>query len=195
MEDIEAVNACKPDYIGFVFFPKSKRYVTVEQAAKLKAALDPDIEAVGVFVNEDCNKIQNIAEKNMIDVIQLHGDEDEEMIKYLHRTKKPIIKAVSVRSGKDIDKWKDSSVDFLLFDNGSGGTGETFHWDYIKGYQKPFFLAGGINLSNLPLALEQGAYALDLSGGAETNGVKDPEKIREIIRMVREYSCKQRFQR
>ena len=185
MEDIQAVNSCKPDYIGFVFFPKSKRAVTAQQAAELKAALHPKIQSVGVFVDEDVKMIRYLSEKQVIDLIQLHGNEDEKMIEYLKETtKKLIIKAVSIKSEKDIMKWKNSQADYLLFDNGAGGTGKTFHWDYIKGYKKPFFLAGGISLDNLDLALEQGAYALDLSGGAETDGRKDPIKIQQIVERV-----------
>ena len=191
MEDIDAVNVSKPDYVGFVFYSKSRRCISVSQAARLKAALNPDIQAVGVFVNEDARIIEEIARQNIIDLIQLHGQETEEMIKNLRGTvKKPIIKAVPVQSGEDIEKWKSSIADYLLFDNGAGGTGKTFRWDYINGYEKPFFLAGGLNLQNLEEAYAQGAYALDLSGGAETDGIKDPEKIERIVGLVRKLSCK-----
>ena len=189
MEDILAVNDSKPDYVGFVFYSKSRRYVSPDRAEELKAALSSDIQSVGVFVNEDSSIIEELAGQNIIDLIQLHGQENEEMIQYLKQTtKKPVIKAVSVESPKDIERWENSSADYLLFDNGAGGTGEKFQWDYIKGYHKPFFLAGGLNLSNLAEAHAQGAYALDLSGGAETEGVKDPAKIQAIVRTVRKLS-------
>ena len=185
-EDIYAVNHCKPDYIGFVFASKSRRYVTPAQAAKLKEILSTDIPAVGVFVNERQEHIINLLKHNIIDIAQLHGQETEATVQCIKKaTGKPVIKAVSVQKKSDIIQWADSQADYLLFDNGTGGTGQSFDWTLLSHCTKPFFLAGGININNLPQALAKGAYALDISSGAETDGLKDPKKIAAIINIVR----------
>lgn len=185
-EDIQAVNLYKPDYIGFVFAEKSRRFVSPQRAAELKRELSPDLTAVGVFVNEEKEKIASLLLKNTIAIAQLHGQETEQEICWIkEQTGKPVIKAVSVRSKLDIDMWLNSCADYLLLDNGAGGTGRSFDWSLIKECTKPFFLAGGIDRNNIAEALKKGAYAIDLSGGVETNGLKDPEKISEIIKIVR----------
>lgn len=184
--DIQAANQYKPDYIGFVFASKSRRYVTPRQACELKKLLSPDIAATGVFVNEAKEAVAKISDSQIIDIIQLHGQEDESEIRWLkERTGKPVIKAVSVQSKSDITRWSDSCADYLLLDNGTGGTGRTFDWSLAAGCAKPYFLAGGIHAGNLLSALSLGAFAIDLSGGAETDGKKDPAKIAEIMRIIR----------
>lgn len=103
-EDIECANKVKPDFIGMVFYAKSKRAVTLEQAAQLKAQLAPSIKAVGVFVNAEIDFIAKLAQASIIDIIQLHGDEDADYITRLHQelanknVSVPIIKAIRVRS-------------------------------------------------------------------------------------------------
>lgn len=184
-EDIQAVNRYMPDYIGFVFAEKSRRYVSSQRAKELKQNLSSDIAAVGVFVNEAKEKIARLLDNHTIDIAQLHGQETEQEIRWLkEQTGQSIIKAVSVQSASDIDRWQNSCADYLMLDNGTGGTGHSFNWDLIQ-CTKPYFLAGGIGLHNLAEALEKGAYAIDLSGGAETNGQKDPDKIAKIIKMIR----------
>lgn len=186
MEDIQAVNRYRPDYIGFVFAERSRRFIDPQRAAELKEKLDPGIQAVGVFVNEQMEIIAGLLAKNVIDLAQLHGQETEREIRWLkEQTGKPVIKAVSVRSASDAKEWENSCADYLLFDNGSGGTGSAFDWNLINGCKKPYFLAGGIGLDNLAQALLQDAYAIDLSGGAETEGKKDPDKIEKIIKDIR----------
>lgn len=186
-QDIHAVNLYRPDYIGFVFAKKSRRYVSPQQAADLKGLLSEDITAVGVFVNEDREHIARLLEQNVIDAVQLHGQETEEDICWIkERTGKKVIKAVSVCAESPVNGWLESSADYLLLDNGAGGTGNTFDWNLIPECTKPFFLAGGIHAGNLAEALKKRVYAVDLSGGAETDGKKDPEKIAEIMRIMRE---------
>lgn len=185
-EDIQAANEYKPDYIGFIFDSTRRRYVPPKSAAKLKCLLSPAIAAVGVFVNEAKENVADLLNQNLINIAQLHGQETEEEIRWIkEQTGRQVIKAVSVQSRADISRWADSHADYLLFDNGAGGTGRTFDWTLLFGYTKPFFLAGGITIDNLPSALAKGAYAVDISGGAETDGLKDPAKIAEIIRIVR----------
>lgn len=187
-QDIQAVNQWMPDYIGFVFAEKSRRYISKQQAERLKKKLSSDIQAVGVFVNEPKEKIARFFMENTIDIAQLHGQETEEEISWIkEQTGKPVIKAISVSAETDVQYWQNSCADYLLFDNGTGGTGLTFDWNLIKKNKKPYFLAGGIGLHNITEAMKQGAYAIDLSGGVETDGQKDAKKIADIVHSVRTY--------
>lgn len=186
IDDIMAVNQYQPDYIGFVFAKKSRRYVTVQQATKLRQQLSAAITVVGVFVNEPKEQVAELLNKNIIHIAQLHGNETEQEICWIrHQTGKPVIKAVSINTTDDAARWQESSADYLLFDNGAGGTGTAFDWSLLTEYHKPYFLAGGIHSGNLAAALTKGAYAIDVSSGVETNGKKDPVKIAEIMKMVR----------
>ena len=190
--DIEYVNEYNPDYIGFIFYKLSRRLITKEKAKVLKTSLSRSIKAVGVFVNEDINVIRDIWEADIIDLIQLHGDETEEYIIRLKEiTKAPIIKAIRVRDKEQIKISSKTCADFLLFDsynkNMYGGTGEKFNWEIIDEINKPFFLAGGIGLEDIKQAKALGAYDIDVSSSVETDGVKDRDKIKDIINGVRKY--------
>ncbi|MGN0373833.1 MAG: phosphoribosylanthranilate isomerase [Enterocloster sp.] len=189
MEDIRAANAVKPDFIGFVF-AKSRRQVSREQARRLKAALSPDIPAVGVFVNAPPEEILPLADEAVIDMIQLHGDEDEAYIRYLkQRTRKPVLKAVRVRSREQIQEAVRLPCDYLLLDTfvkgQYGGSGFQFDWSLIPKMEKPFFLAGGIGPENLKEAVACGPYAIDISSAVETEGHKDEKKMREFAELFR----------
>ncbi len=189
-EDIEAVNFAKPDYIGFVFAKGRKRTVTHETAKKLKSMLNPQIKAVGVFLDNGADEVLSLADSGIIDIIQLHGKEDSEYISYIHsHTDKPVIKSVSVKNRDDILSADKLDVDYLLLDtykkNMIGGTGEVFDWNIIPKINKPFFLAGGINNDNIRYALKCGAYCIDISSGAETDGKKDKDKIINLVNTVR----------
>lgn len=185
--DIDCVNRLRPDYIGFVFAPNSRRYVSPETARRLKERLDPEIPAVGVFVDERPEQILALAREGVIDLIQLHGREDESTLRRLKaESGLPVIRSVSV-GRESPDDYADSAADFLLFDNGAGGTGAAFDWTRPLVCEKPFFLAGGLSAANVRAGVERfHPYAVDVSGGAETDGVKDPAKIEEIIRRVRD---------
>lgn len=184
LEDIKVVNQVQPDYIGFVF-AKSRRQVNVQQAQLLKNQLDHKIKAVGVFVNDDIDRICHIVNKHIIDIIQLHGDEDETYIKQLKsKVDCPIIKAIKIKSKEDIQNHI-FNVDYYLLDGMKPGSGETFDWSFIHKMNKPFFLAGGINLHNIDDALKMDCYGIDVSSGVETDGYKDPIKIEEMVRRVK----------
>lgn len=185
-EDIDYANRVQPDYIGFVFYEKSKRYVSREQAAKLRKALLPGIDAVGVFVDRPCEEVIGLLEDGIIDMAQLHGEETEEDIRYIQAvTHKPVIKAVKVRSKYDMEAWLDSSAEYLLFDSGMG-SGVTFDWGRLAGVTREFFLAGGLHAGNLAEVLERiSPYAVDLSSGVETDGRKDLKKMRDVVDIVR----------
>ena len=185
-EDIDYANRVRPDYIGFVFWEKSRRYVDRARAELLKQELNPDISAVGVFVDAPCREVTELLESGVIDLAQLHGDETEEDIQYIKAvTAKPVIKAVRVRTRYDVEAWLDSAADYLLFDSGMG-SGVSFDWGLLDGVDRDFFLAGGLHADNLNQALEcLNPYSVDLSSGVETDGVKDLAKMQEAVNIVR----------
>ena len=187
--DIEAVNKLNPDFIGFVFAEKSKRYVSPIEAAKLKEMLSKDIKAVGVFVNESPEAVAELLNKGTIDMAQLHGSEDEEYISRLRSlTDKPLIKAIKVQSKADIEAADESSADYVLLDSGAG-TGMTFNWQLIKGIKRPYFLAGGLTPENVAEAVKAlNPYAVDVSSGIETDGLKDEAKMADFVSIVRKES-------
>ena len=186
LSDIEAANKLKPEYIGFVFWPRSKRLVTRGQAAELKAALDPAIKAVGVFVDEDLSVVKSLLDDGIIDIAQLHGNEDEDYINELkNKSGKQVIKAFKIRSEEDLKLAEESSADMVLLDSGMG-TGKTFDWDLIGSVSRPYFLAGGLGVDNAEEAVRKlHPYALDVSSGIETDGVKDEVKMAAFANAVR----------
>lgn len=202
-KDIEYVNEALPDYIGFVF-AKSKRHVDFNKAYLLKSELDRQIRAVGVFVNEDIDFIKKCCDRGVIDIVQLHGDEDDRYIRLLKKTVyKPILKAIRIaEKPAEPAAIKEQSenagnpvkipryIDYPLFDTGQkglyGGTGRRFDWSVIEGVGQPFFLAGGLNIANIVEAIRSTRpFCVDISSGVETNGIKDRQKIIDIINLVR----------
>jgi len=186
LEDISAVNALKPEYIGFVFFKKSKRYVSPEKALELKKILDKEIKAVGVFVDEDIKTVEKFLKSGIIDIAQLHGNETDDYIKSLKElTVQPVIKAFKIRSLSDIEKAEKSLADMILLDAGMGD-GKVFDWSLVSGFKRPYFLAGGLDCTNAQSAVSQlHPYALDVSSGVETGGLKDIQKMTAFINAVR----------
>ena len=200
-EDIEIANRYEPDYIGFVF-AESPRKVSYEQAKELSALLNEDIVPVGVFVNEHMNIIVDLFKDGIIEIAQLHGDEDEKYIrnlkdKSIEETGKqiPVINAIEIKDGADYNdellKWRDSASDYFILDSGKG-SGKTFDWSLIdkesEFFKNSIFLAGGLNSENLALAIEEfNPFAVDLSSSVETDGFKDEEKIKEIIEIMENY--------
>ncbi len=184
--DIETVNSLKPEYIGFVFWERSKRNVTKEDARLLKDRLDPEIKAVGVFVDEEISVVENLLAEGIIDIAQLHGKESEDYIKTLQsQCNKPVMKAFTIHSEEDVEKANASSADMVLVDSGKG-SGMTFSWELLKGMRRPFFLAGGLNTENISDAIKTlNPFAVDVSSGIETDGVKDPNKMELFIKKVR----------
>ena len=195
-EDIFQANKLKSDYIGFVFYPKSKRAVTQSQAALLKAMLDKEIKAVGVFVNADIAFIEKLAQLRIIDLVQLHGDEDSLYIQELRkRVYIPIIKAIRVQGEESLQNLRNYPVDFFLFDTYKpgqyGGTGERCNLE-LEGVTipKPYFIAGGLDASNVAHVIAENphAYAVDVSGGVEDSatGLKDAQKMADFVAQVKQ---------
>lgn len=182
--DIDYVNETLPDYIGFVF-AKSKRQVSYDQAKVMSSKLDKRIKTVGVFVDASIDEIIKLVNDQIIDLVQLHGDEGIDYIKQLKtKINVPIIKAIKMTPETDL-RTISFPVDYYLLDSVISGSGKTFDWSLIKKLDKPFFLAGGINSGNLDDAIKINAYAIDVSSGVETNGIKDPNKIKEIVRRIK----------
>lgn len=186
--DIETANLLHPDYVGFVFAKKSRRYVSPERVKTLKELLHPDILAVGVFVDEEPEAVADWLSSGIIDMAQLHGGEDEAYIRKLRQlTDKPIIKAFSIKDEQDIRNACTSSADFVLLDAGNGGTGKAFDREFLAGMNRPYFLAGGLDCSTVGETVKRWRpYAVDVSSGIETDGCKDAEKMRTFVQCVRE---------
>ena len=189
-EDIEYINEIKPEFIGFVFFKKSHRNVDKDTAFRLKQKLDKNIKAVGVFVDEEISFIKELVEEKIIDMVQLHGHEDSIYVRNLrdalNEANVRLIKAIVVRSREDINKIdSEMDIDYYLLDSGMGG-GSSFDWNLVKELDKPIFLAGGLNTENVQEAIEKvSPYAVDVSSGIETDKVKDYEKMKQFISIVR----------
>jgi phosphoribosylanthranilate isomerase len=178
-EDIDFVNEFPPDFAGFVF-AKSKRNVTPETARRLISRLSPEIIPVGVFLDETLQNIEEIARATNIKMIQLHGSENASFIDELKkRIALPVIKAL--KPGQTAVQ----NADYLLFDGTVPGSGKIFDWKSLPKTEKPYFLAGGININNIKEALSLAPYAIDISSGVETAGVKDKAKIEKIIKILK----------
>lgn len=191
LEDINYVNELLPEYIGFVF-AKSKRQIDIKSAWNLKNKLSHIIKPVGVFVNEDKNFIKKLSDEKIIELVQLHGDEDKDYIISLKKMIEiPIIKAIRVRNEQDIISAQKLPCDYLLLDtfveNEAGGSGRAFNHEIIPPLIKPFFLAGGLNPQNVNTAIDIASpYAVDVSSGVEETGVKSMLLIKEFIDNIRE---------
>ena len=185
--DIEAANALQPDYIGFVFSAKSRRYVPPEKAAALRRMLRPEIRSVGVFVDEAPENVAKLLNDGVIDLAQLHGNEDEEYVRWLRAlTDRPLIQAFRIRTEEDLSRAETSTADEILLDAGAG-TGTAFDWTLLQGVDRRYFLAGGLNPENVRDAIRSvRPYGVDVSSGIETDFRKDQEKMAAFVAAVRE---------
>lgn len=220
--DVAAVNAALPEYAGFIFVPMRRRYVAPAQAAILCQQLDPRIRPVGVFVDARVEEIVEALEHCPLDMVQLHGAEDNDYIAMLRaayrdrfavvirepavdnasagkpgpgpgpagtsrwRRELCIVKAFRVEGADDIRRAEASAADEILLDHGAGGTGECFDWTLLQHCRRRFFLAGGLTPNNVEEAITRTQpYAVDVSSSLETDGRKDPEKIRRFVAAVR----------
>ncbi|WP_026525917.1 phosphoribosylanthranilate isomerase [Butyrivibrio sp. MB2005] len=184
-EDIIAANELKPDYIGFVFFEKSKRNISKEKAAVLKKKLDKSIKTVGVFVDAKITFISDLYNEGIIDYAQLHGHEDDDYIRALQDKGISVIKAFKVTDESGVLEAENSKADMIMFDAGAG-CGETFDWGFLQKVKRPYFLAGGLDTENVTEAVKNlKPYAVDVSSGIETDGKKDPDKMELFVSRVR----------
>jgi phosphoribosylanthranilate isomerase len=188
LTNIEAVAACEPDYMGFIWVAKSPRYVGADFVIP---ALPAKTLAVGVFVNESTDTIISLSKKAGFQVVQLHGEEGQNVIDALQSAGLVVIKAVSVASEEDV-KGLSLKPDYYLFDTKKGtqvgGTGERFNWAILKAYaiDIPYFLAGGLDEASIEEAKQlPGIYALDFNSKLELSpGLKDLTKVKEIMQNI-----------
>ena len=176
-EDIAAVNEARPDYCGFIVeYPKSRRSIDRAILRELVRGLREEIVPVGVFVN---------APKEL--VAELHGQESQEYIQELKvLTEKPLIQAFSIKSKEDVERARESVADYILLDQGSGGTGKVFDWSLVGEVGRPYFLAGGLDVENLREAIGLlHPWAVDLSSSLEIDGMKNAGRICQAVEIVR----------
>lgn len=186
-DDIVAVNAARPDYCGFVIgVPSSRRNVSADAVRRLAANLDPSILPVGVFADAPVGEVAALLNEGVVAMAQLHGHEDNVYLEALRGlTCKPLLQAFRIASPPDLKQAADSMADYILLDSGAG-SGKPFDWSLLGCFPRPFFLAGGLHPGNIPAAIDQlHPYAVDLSSGVETDGLKDSAKIQAAVAAVR----------
>ncbi len=180
-EDVALVNEIRPDYAGFILCRRFRRFA--EDFKDIRPLLSPDIPAVGVFVDDGFGEIEGYLD--LLDYVQLHGNESEELIERLQDCGKKVIKAFKVTSERDLENAYRSPADLVLLDSGTG-TGERFDWRLIEGFGRDYILAGGLCPENAAEAVKRlHPFALDVSSGIETDRVKDGEKMRRFAAAVR----------
>ncbi len=194
LEDARFASGLFVDYLGFIFYEKSPRFIDPAKAGAIINWLEGP-KKVGVFVNQPLDEVNALAKETGLDLVQLHG---EESVEYCSLVEKPVIKVFHITAEtikdeleKNIGKYKEM-VDFFLFDtkigDQRGGTGQTFDWDKLHELtDKEFFLSGGLNANNVGDAIQQvNPYAVDVSSGIEEEpGLKDLEKMEKFVRAVR----------
>lgn len=193
-EDIDALNEARADFAGFVFAP-GRHQMMPGNVRSLVEKLSPGILPVGVFVDEQPKEIADIALYCRLGAVQLHGMEDNAYISKLRRMLRcgvQVIQAVRVKDAESLDRASASNCDLLLLDaftNGvAGGTGTSFDWSLLMGFECPFLLAGGLSERNLQDVLERfHPYGVDVSSGVETDGAKDKDMITRFINLARSF--------
>ena len=196
-EEIQYLQQLPIDYVGFVFYKKSKRYVDKEQARRLRAKLKPSIPSVGVFVEEEIPKILELLQEGIIQGVQLHGEEEESDVLELKQemeklgTKPFLWQAFILKEEKDIERAKASPADLILLDGGKG-EGKEAEARLLQKIHRPYILAGGLSPENVVEKIKAfSPYGLDVSSGIEEQGEegirKSPEKMESFIRLVRGY--------
>lgn len=196
-ENIMDLVALKPDYIGFIFYPKSKRYVGEEIDEEISAVIPAYILKVGVFVDEPIESLLDKFHNNLLDLVQLHGQEIPDYCAQLKRLNIPVIKVFNVEADFDFNVTTpyEPFCNYFLFDTGGktekGGTGQKFDWSLLKNYQgsKPFFLSGGIgpeDVETIRSITHPALYAIDLNSGFESEpGIKDIPLLRKFINEIK----------
>lgn len=196
--DVAAVNEVKPDFAGFVIeVPGRRRSVTPEQVKVLVKGLNEETLPIGVFVDAPPELPISLLRDGTLWAAQLHGNEDEDYIeKIQNMTGKPVIKAFSIKTPEDVKRALRSPGDYILLDQGAGGTGETFDWDLVPPVKRPFFLAGGLAPENLRTAIAKlHPWAVDISSSLETDGKKDPAKIRQLSKMLKQINTLEAYKK
>ncbi len=194
--NIKELVSLKPDYIGFIFYPKSKRYIGIQITEEIQAMIPVYILKVGVFVDEPFNNLINKFNANQLDMVQLHGTELPDYCKRLKQLSIPVIKVFSITADFDFESVKpfDSYCDYYLFDTATelrGGSGMKFNWEKLDEYvgNKPFFLSGGIiptDIEKIKELSHNKLHAIDVNSGFEIEpGLKDIPKLKTFIEGVK----------
>jgi len=192
--NIREIGALNPDYIGFIFYKNSPRFVG--ENFEIPDDFSNEIKRVGVFVNEPFSNLLRLVKKHSLDFVQLHGDESREYCKRIKSEGLAVIKVFRVGAEFDfaITNEYEATVDFFLFDTKGveyGGTGKKFDWNILNNYNQniPFFLSGGINPENsndLDSFTGMNIHALDVNSGVEISpGRKEKSKVLSIIKKLR----------
>lgn len=189
IEDAQAAVDMGADILGFNFYPKSKRYIPVNEAVKIISKLPTFVDTAGVFVNPTYDQVKQVTGSGVLNWIQLHGDETPEFCRSVDNLGPKMIKAVRVKDAKDIANTQNYSADVILLDaydaKEYGGTGKVFDWVLVTSMQQRFFLAGGITPENAVEAIDVGAYGIDICSGIESApGKKDHEKMRKLFENI-----------
>ena len=186
LEDIIAVNRHVADYAGFVFWQRSKRYIDPYKAGELIELLRSDIKTVGVFMDEPLDNVIRAARISGVEMVQLHGHESEEYVEYVKRTlDRPVIKAYKASEDGALERAAASNADYVMIDSGAG-SGKKFDWNILKDFKRDYFLAGGLDPESVGEAIRMlEPFAVDVSSGVETDGIKDEKKIAQFIEAVR----------
>ncbi len=191
-DNIARIAECEPNYMGFIFVPSSLRFVGNTLRAGVARALPPSITTVGIFQNEELSSVVRVVQHYELRAVQLHGEEDSlyarELRKALPRIQ--ILKAVSVRSATDVTNQNTTSnVDVIIFDNGKGGSGESFNWAFLSEYrgETPFLVAGGVGTDNIVELRQKGEgwrrfLGVDVNSKVEESpGIKSVIKVRALL--------------
>ncbi|MBN1415060.1 MAG: phosphoribosylanthranilate isomerase [Bacteroidales bacterium] len=195
-QNIREIVACKPDFLGFIFYRQSVRFVGEKFDSRLLRRIPPYINKVGVFVNENPDTIMRLVESYNLDFVQLHGDEDPASVAVIKAKRIGVIKSFRVDKNMDfvITEPYLPLCEYFLFDTRSelyGGTGEKFNWKVMEEfrYTKPFFLSGGIlpeDIAAISALKHASLFAVDINSGFEISpGIKDVFKICEFIKDVK----------
>lgn len=186
-EDVRLAASLDADFFGFILTDRFKRYVAPEEVARLKEYVPSSSKTVGVFVDETEDYVVSSSKAAKLDMIQLHGSEDDAYIADIKaKTGLPVIKMIKPLSGNDIISARQSAADLILLDSGAGGTGKTFDWSLAKDLDRDYILAGGLTPDNVGDAVERlKPFAVDVSSGVETEGIKDFSKMKAFAAEVR----------
>lgn len=194
--NIEDLVKIKPDYIGFIFYPKSKRFIGEQIPDEIRSLIPVYIQKVGVFVDEPINSLLEKFKNNELDMVQLHGSELPDYCERLKKLDIPVIKAFNINSSFDFDSVKPYNpyCNYYLFDTATdlrGGSGKKFDWKKLDQYkeEKPFFLSGGIqstDIEEIKSVIHNELYAIDVNSGFEIEpGLKDVPKLKSFIDILR----------
>ena len=185
-EDVKYAASLDAGFFGFILSQRFKRFVSPEEVCRLKALVPASSRTVGVFVDEPLDYVADCAKTAALDMIQLHGSEDDGYIgKIKEMTGLPVIKMFKPMSEDDIISARESTADLILLDAGTG-TGKTFDWRLAEGFERDYILAGGLSPDNVRGAIEKlRPYAVDVSSGVETDGIKDYTKMKAFAAEVR----------